>query len=138
MSKRVGKVTIRKAQEALTTLFPTCRFTVAPNGLPSLWVKDEHGYGMYVSFSSGKAGVSATIGKFAGSPPITITGNKSATADPIQQTDAMEVTCTVYRDDMYSRQFKRWYGADAIGRKDVKHPDELAMVPTYKVGEPNA
>lgn len=127
--KKISKVTIRQAQDALKLLFPSVQFVVAPNGLPGLWVKDPAtGSGMRVSFSAGDAGVSVTLGKFAGCEPVTVTGNSAGEMEPLKQVDAFEVTACVYRTDEYSQAFKRWYGRDAAG-EITQHPKELGLVP---------
>ena len=129
--RRISKVTIRHAQEALSILFPSVRCTVAPNGQPEIWVKDNAGYGFALTLSAGSAGVSATIHKFTGAPPVTITGNKAGEMGPlVPMVDMFEVSACVYRTDEYAQAHKAWYGIDSAGMRG-KHPSELGMVSPY-------
>jgi len=132
MKAKYSKTTIRQAQDALTILFPSCKFTVAPNGQDEIWVKDAAGYGFSIRMSAAKAGIGVTLRKFAGASPLTATGNQHKTEAPIAQVDATEVSVTVYRNDEYSQQFKRWYSADSAGRATdatFRHPDEMGIIP---------
>ncbi len=128
--RRISKVTIRHAQEALALLFPTVRCTVAPNGSGEIWVKDNAGYGFALTLSAGPAGVGATMRKFTGAPPVTLSGNQSPNMDTLPTADMFEVSATVYRCDEYSQAHKAWYAIDAAGMKG-KHPSELGMTSPY-------
>ena len=139
---RLSKVTVCQAQEALALLFPSVTCTVAPNGSDELWVKDSAGYGFALKLSAGKAGVSATIHKFTGQPPVSVTGNQASEFECIPMVDAFEVTTTVYRSDAYSQAFKSWYAGNVEQNATagttpnrVKHPEELGLKPCYETEE---
>ena len=129
-AKRISKTRIRQAQDALAVLFPSVRCTVAPNGEPEIWVKDNAGYGFALTLGSGPAGVSATIRKFAGSSPVTVSGNDSPDMNCIPQLDAFEVSACVYRNDEYSQAHKAWYAVDVAGLRS-KHPSERGITSPY-------
>ena len=120
--KRFRAVTIRHAQDALALLFPTVKCTVAPNNQPEIWVKDSEGYGFALTLNSGKAGISATIRKFTGAPPVSVSGNTSPAMECIPMVDAFEVSACVYHNDAWSQAFKAWYASDLL-------PDETHSVP---------
>ena len=133
---KLRKTTIRQAQDALSLLFPSVQCTVAPNGENEIWVKDEQGYGFALKLSAGNAGVGATIRKFVGSSPVSVTGNLVGDWEPIKMIDAVEVTTTVYRHDARSQAFKRWYAGDIDPdtKERVPHPDEVGKTVSSETG----
>jgi len=128
--KRFKAVTVRHAQDALAILFPTVKCTVAPNGVPEIWVKDSEGYGFALTLSSGKAGVSATIRKFPFSNPVSVSGNTAGEMACIPMVDAYEISACVYRSDEWSQKFKAWYASDLSpdGTHAVPYPGDKPEV----------
>ena len=99
---------------------PAPEVILFPNGERQIWIKGTGNKGFRITAGEGPAGLSVTISRFVGCPPITIAGNADdGDMTPIQNLpEAFELSLCQYNADARSQAFKEWYQ----GRAD--HPQE--------------
>ena len=104
---------------------PAPEVILFPNGAREIWIKGTGNKGFSIRASEGPAGLSVTIHRFVGCPPITIAGNADDGEMSVIQglPEAYELSLCQYNADAKSQAFKEWYQGRA------KHPSEKD--PTY-------
>lgn len=108
----------RQLADGVLQYFKGVKMTLWPNDEQSeIWFADDKGrVGFAITVSGGSRGLSLRVRRFAGSGPLTTTGNLAPDSAVMPQVDAEEVSITMYYHDAKSQAFKRWYGLD--GRSD--------------------
>jgi hypothetical protein len=103
-------------------LWPDCKVTLWPNGVPEIWLQNKAGTrGVRITAGEGPSGFGITITRFTCTPPLTVNGNLDGEwMEPFHGGDAYEVTLCQYNGDEHSQQFKKWYAGQG------PHPDQLS------------
>lgn len=100
--------------------FSGVKMTLWPNGEQGeIWFSDGR-QGFAISVGKGKAGLGLRVHRFAGTPPLTVSGNRAGDYEVLPQVDAQEVSITQYFGDERSQWFKRWCGLD----RDVRQAED--------------
>ncbi len=77
-------------------LFDGVRTILWPNGEPEIWFQTDDCLSVRLRVSNGSAGLMLTINRFAGGPPVTVTGNMPPDEEIAPQRDQTEVTICQY------------------------------------------